>query len=58
MNRRTIGLLAGVVSSAMGAWWWARQRAAQASGRRLRAAQNRGTVIFHNTPTAVEGEVI
>lgn len=41
-------MLAGLVGSVVGAWWWSRQRAARA---RTAAASARGTVIFHNTPT-------
>ncbi|MGH8639174.1 MAG: hypothetical protein ACREUZ_18725 [Burkholderiales bacterium] len=51
MTKRTLGMFAGVLGSAVGAWWWSRQRAAKARGRTTR---DRGTVIFDNTPTAVE----
>jgi hypothetical protein len=47
LNRRTYGILAGVIGSAVGAWWWTRQRTRPA----IAAPANRGTVIFHNTPT-------
>ena len=57
MNRRTLGILAGVVGSALGTWWWARQRMAGHASQHL-AARDHGTVIFKNTPTAVEGNVI
>lgn len=46
MSKRTYGILAGVIGSAVGAWWWSRQR--QLSP----VARERGTVIFDNTPTA------
>jgi hypothetical protein len=46
MSRRTYGILAGVIGSALGAWWYSRRRAADATG------ADRGTVIFDNTPTA------
>lgn len=49
MSRRTIGILTGILGSAVGAWWWARQRAA--SNRELGRLRERGTVIFDNTPT-------
>ena len=49
MTKRTFGLLAGVLGSAVGAWWWARQRAL--SQRTNTPARERGTVIFDNTPT-------
>lgn len=47
MNKRTYGILAGVIGSALGAWWWSRHRVHNAS-----ATTDRGTVIFDNTPTA------
>ena len=47
MSRRTYGILAGVIGSALGAWWYSRRRATP--GRR---PVDRGTVIFDNTPTA------
>jgi hypothetical protein len=46
-----LGILATAVGSALGAWWWARQRSF-AANRHLTPARNRGTVIFDNTPTA------
>jgi hypothetical protein len=51
VTKRTLGVFAGVLGSAVGAWWWSRQRAAAV---RARAARDRGTIIFDNTPTAVE----
>lgn len=46
MSKRTYGILA-VIGSAVGAWWWARQR-----GAAFRVdSSDRGTIIFHNTPT-------
>jgi hypothetical protein len=47
MSIRTYGILASVIGSALGAWWW-RHRATQAAS----ATSERGTVIFDNTPTA------
>jgi hypothetical protein len=47
LSRRTYGILATVIGSAVGAWWWTRQRAGSTSAERA----DRGTVIFHNTPT-------
>lgn len=46
MTTRTYGLLASVLGSALGAWWYSRRRAG--GSRKL----NTGTVIFDNTPTA------
>lgn len=50
MNSRTYGILAGVIGSALGAWWYSRYRSAAARG--LTPARERGEVIFDNTPTA------
>ena len=59
MSKRTFGILASVVGSAVGAWWWTRQRtAAYNSAQRLTPARDRGTVIFDNTPQPVEGDII
>ena len=57
MSKRTLGLLAGVVGSAV-AWYWNRQRLAQQSTSTLMPARDHGTVIFHNTPQPVEGDII
>lgn len=48
MTTRTYGILAGVLGSALGAWWYSRRRSALASTPRA----GRGTVIYDNTPTA------
>lgn len=48
MTTRTYGILVGMIGSALGAWWWARQRSSDAR------ATSRGTVIYDNTPTATE----
>ena len=58
MSKRTFGILAGVVGSAVGAWWWNRQRTSDYNAQRLTPARDHGTVIFHNTPQPVEGDVI
>ena len=47
MSTRTYGILAGVLGSALGAWWYSRHRAAAAV-----PSHDRGTVIYDNTPTA------
>lgn len=49
MNSRSYGILAGVIGSALGAWWYSRRRAA---AQNLTSARERGEVIFDNTPTA------
>ena len=46
MTTRTYGILAGVLGSALGAWWYSRRR--YASSTRL---QDRGETIYRNTPT-------
>jgi hypothetical protein len=51
VTTRTFGFLATAIGSAVGAWWWARQRNA-AANRRLTPQRERGTVIFDNTPAA------
>jgi hypothetical protein len=58
LSRRTLGILAGMVGSALGAWCWARYRSPEQSGQRLAPARDPGTVIFDNTPTAVESDVL
>jgi hypothetical protein len=50
VTKRTYGILAGVIGSAVGAWLWNRQRTRAAAA--LTHARERGTVIFDNTPTA------
>ena len=47
MTRRTYGILAGMIGSALGAWWYSRRL-----GAANRSAADRGTVIFDNTPAA------
>jgi hypothetical protein len=48
MTTRTYGILAGIIGSAVGAWWYSRYR----QGSVDRVVRERGTVIFDNTPTA------
>ena len=48
MRRRTYGILAGMIGSALGAWWYSRRRTGPATTR----PRERGDVIFDNTPTA------
>lgn len=51
MNNRTFGILAGVIGSALGAWWYTRRQSTSTES--LTAPRERGEVIFDNTPTAV-----
>ena len=53
MTTRTYGILATLVGSALGAWWWTRHRAQPVT---LTPAREKGTVIFDNTPTASSAE--
>ncbi len=45
MTTRTYGILASVLGSALGAWWYSRRRGADSN-------PDTGTVIFDNTPKA------
>ena len=58
VSKRTFGILAGVVGSAVGAWFWNRQRFAQRNVQEQTPAREHGTVIFHITPRPVEGDII
>jgi len=58
VSKRTFGILAGVVGSAVSAWLWNRQRAAQQTVQSLTPGRDHGTVIFHNKPQPVEGDII
>lgn len=49
MNNRTFGILAGVIGSALGAWWYTRHRSTTTQS--LTQPRQRGEVIFDNTPT-------
>jgi hypothetical protein len=52
LSTRTYGILAGVIGSALGAWWYNRYRTRAAMPHR-----DRGTVIFDNTPAASDTAV-
>jgi hypothetical protein len=56
VTRRTLGFLATLVGSALGAWWIASQQRGRTTNRT--SARDRGTVIFDNTPMAVDSEGI
>jgi hypothetical protein len=47
VNKRTFGFVAGVVGSALGAWWWARQRRPQTYSAST-TSRDSGTAIFDN----------
>lgn len=47
MTNRTYGVLAGLIGSAVGAWFYSRYRQASID----RSVASRGKVIFDNTPT-------
>jgi hypothetical protein len=49
---RSYGILAGVIGSALGAWFWNRQRAGQTA--QLTPPREHGTVIYDNTPTVAD----
>lgn len=52
LSKRTYGILAGVIGSALGAWWYNRYRS-----RGSMPVRDHGTVIFDNTPTASDEAV-
>ena len=58
MSKRTFGILTGIVGSALGAWYWAKGRGTGLEAGGLTPSREQGTVIFDNTPTAVESESI
>jgi hypothetical protein len=51
-------MLAGALGSAIGTWLWIRQRTGARLARQLTAARDHGTVIFNNTPTPAEGDLL
>ena len=57
LSTRTLGILAGVVGSALGAWLWTTQRGSRTSTQ-VPAPRDHGTVIFDNTPLAEDSEAI
>jgi len=57
VSTRTLGILATVVGSAIGAWWLTTQRRSRVA-RNLLPARDSGTVIFDNTPVASDTEGI
>jgi hypothetical protein len=55
LSRRTLGILASLAGSALGAWWWTTHRGSRVSN--SQPGRDRGTVIFDNTPVASEPDV-
>jgi hypothetical protein len=49
--------LVAIVGSAIGAWWWSSQRRVR-SGSGQFDRDDRGTVIYDNTPTASDVDAI
>lgn len=56
MTKRTLGILATIAGSALGAWWITMQRREMRTAE-LQPASDRGTVIFDNTPTAADTDL-
>ena len=52
VSKRAFGIIASIVGSAVGTWYFMRQRAGAGASGDLTPARERGTVIFDNTPTA------
>ena len=50
VTRRNVGLLMAMVGSALGGWWLMAQQRTRAR-RATRSADERGRVIYDNTPT-------
>jgi len=57
VNTRTLGILATVVGSALGAWWFSSQRRSRVAVN-LQPARDHGTLIFDNTPAASDTDAI
>ena len=56
VTKRTLGILATMVGSAVGAWWLTTYRRTRAF--RTTPERARGTVIFDNTPVASDTDAI
>lgn len=56
MSKRTLGILASLVGSALGAWWVVNQRRTRSAV--PSPARDHGTIIFDNTPTAADVDAI
>ncbi|MGH9411812.1 MAG: hypothetical protein ACRD1V_20435 [Vicinamibacterales bacterium] len=53
MSVRSLGFLAGAIGSALGVWWWTTQY--RGANRQPLSIDDRGVVIFRNTPAAADG---
>jgi len=60
VSKRTWGFVAGVIGSALGAWYFgsARRFGRGRAQAQLTPAREHGTVIFHNSPAPPDGEGI
>jgi hypothetical protein len=58
VSRRTLGILASLVGSAIGAAWWVMYQRRTRNTAALAPARDHGTVIFDNTPTAADIDAI
>lgn len=56
VSKRTLGILATMVGSAVGAWWLTTHRQSRAAANQ--PSRDHGTVIFDNTPVASDAEAI
>jgi hypothetical protein len=54
VSRRNLGILMAMVGSALGTWWVVTQR----RSRIATGANDRGTVIFDNTPRAADVDAV
>jgi len=57
VSKRTLGILASVVGSAIGAWWMLTQRRERNSAA-VTPARDQGRIIFDNTPSAADIDAI
>jgi hypothetical protein len=57
VSTRTLGILATIIGSALGAWWVTTQRRSR-SASNLLPPRDHGTVIYDNTPQASDAEAI
>jgi hypothetical protein len=58
VTKRNYGVIASVIGSAIGAWWYVRRRQAGSAGLNRQGMRERGRVIFDNTPTAADTAVV